>query len=84
LIFPPKWYHVGSASISHFLVLDPHLKAMGPIYGSHPIGLFYFIGTWTLDPCLKFNPSCCVDPNRSNPFQRKKKTRISNCPFSVK
>ncbi len=34
LIFPSKWCHVGLASICHFLVLDPHLKAMGPIYGS--------------------------------------------------
>jgi len=27
---------------------------MGSIYGSHPIGLLYFIGTWTLDPHLKW------------------------------
>jgi hypothetical protein len=39
--------------ICHFLVLDPHLKAMGPIYGPQPIGLAYFIGPWTLDPHLK-------------------------------
>jgi hypothetical protein len=26
------------------MVLDSHLKAMGPIYGSRPIGLLYFIG----------------------------------------
>jgi hypothetical protein len=32
------------ASICHFLVLDPHLKAMGPIYGSYTIGLLYLIG----------------------------------------
>jgi hypothetical protein len=31
------------------LVLDPHLKAVGPIYGSPPIRLLYFIGPWTLD-----------------------------------
>jgi hypothetical protein len=29
--FPSKMVHV--ALICHFLVLDPHLKAMGPIYG---------------------------------------------------
>jgi hypothetical protein len=27
---------------------------MGSIYGSHPVGLLYFIGTWTLDPHLKW------------------------------
>ncbi len=32
-IFPPKWCTIGLASICHFLVLDPHLKAVGPIYG---------------------------------------------------
>jgi hypothetical protein len=42
--FHSKWCHVGLASICHFLVLDPHLKGMGPIYGSPPIGLLYFIG----------------------------------------
>jgi hypothetical protein len=47
--FGPKWCHVGLASNCHFLVLDPHLKGMGPIYGSPPIGLLY----WTLDPHLK-------------------------------
>jgi hypothetical protein len=26
---------------------------MGPIYVSHPIGLLYFIGHWTLDPSCK-------------------------------
>jgi hypothetical protein len=30
LIFPQKWCHVGLALICHFLVLDPHLKTMGP------------------------------------------------------
>jgi hypothetical protein len=35
-------------SICHFWVLDHHrLKVRGPIYGSHPIGLLYFIGPWT-------------------------------------
>jgi hypothetical protein len=36
------------------LVLDPHLQAAGPIYGSHPIGLTLF--HWTLDfgPHLKW------------------------------
>jgi len=42
------------ALICHFLVLDPHLKAMGPNYGPQPIGLAYFIGAWTLDPHLKY------------------------------
>jgi hypothetical protein len=44
LIFAPKWCHVDLALICHFLVFHPHLKAMGPIYGSHPIGLLHFIG----------------------------------------
>jgi hypothetical protein len=35
LIFPPKWCHVGLALICHFLFLDK--KAVGPIFGSHPI-----------------------------------------------
>jgi hypothetical protein len=48
-MLPPKWCHVDLALICHFLVLDPHLKAIGLIYGSHPIGLLYFIGPWTLD-----------------------------------
>jgi hypothetical protein len=52
LIFPPKWCHV-DLGICHVLVMDSHLKAMGPIYGSQPIRLFYFIGPWTLDPHLK-------------------------------
>ncbi len=52
LIFPPKWCHVGLASIGQFLVLSPRLKAMGPIIDSQPIGLLYFIGPWTLDPHL--------------------------------
>jgi hypothetical protein len=53
-IFPPKWCHVDLALICHILVLDPHLKAMSPIYGCHPIRLLYFIGPWTLDPHLKW------------------------------
>jgi len=40
------WYYVGLASICHFLVLDPRLKARGPIYGAQPIGLLYFIGPY--------------------------------------
>jgi branched-subunit amino acid permease len=31
LIFPPKMCHVSLTSICHFLVLDPRLKALGPI-----------------------------------------------------
>jgi len=54
LIFPPKWCHLDLASICHFLVLNPHLKAMGPIYGSHPIRSLYLIGPWTLNPHLKW------------------------------
>jgi len=48
LIFSPKWQHVHLVSICYFLILDPCLKAMGPIYGSYPIKLLYFIGPWTL------------------------------------
>jgi hypothetical protein len=48
LMLPPKWCHVDLALICPFLVLDPDLKAIGLIYGSHPIGLLYFIGPWTL------------------------------------
>jgi len=44
LIFLPKWCHVDLALICHVLVWDPHLKAMGPIYGSHPIRSLYFVG----------------------------------------
>jgi hypothetical protein len=29
--------------------MDPHIKAMGPIYGYYQIELFYFIGPFTLD-----------------------------------
>ncbi len=55
-IFPPKWCHVGLALICHFLVFDSRLEeAMGPIYGSQPIGLLYLIGQpWTLDSHLKW------------------------------
>ncbi len=49
-----KWSHVGLASIFHFLVWDLHLKAMGSIYGSQPIGLLYFLGPWNLDPNVKW------------------------------
>jgi hypothetical protein len=30
------------------LVFDHHLKALGLIYGSPPIGMFHFVGPWTL------------------------------------
>jgi hypothetical protein len=43
--FPSNWCHVYLASICHFWVMDPHLKDVGPIYGSHTIGLLY-----SLDP----------------------------------
>jgi hypothetical protein len=43
-----------SLDLPLFLVLDPQLKAMGPIYDSHPIGLLYFKGPWTLDPHVKW------------------------------
>ncbi len=42
--------HVGLASICHFLVLDPLLKATVSIYCSQPMGLLYFNGPWILDP----------------------------------
>ncbi len=32
----------------------PRLEAMGPIYGSKPIGFLYLIGPWTLDSHLKW------------------------------
>jgi hypothetical protein len=49
-----KWCHVSIASICHFLVLDPHLTALGPIYGSHPIALLLcFIGPRTFEPSSK-------------------------------
>jgi hypothetical protein len=55
LIFPSKWFLVNLTLICHLLVLDFHLKAMGPIYGYQPIWLFYFIfGPWTLDSRLKW------------------------------
>jgi len=53
LIFPPKWCHVNVASICHFLVLDRHLNAVGPIYASQSIGLLYFIAPLTLDLHVK-------------------------------
>jgi prepilin signal peptidase PulO-like enzyme (type II secretory pathway) len=53
LTFPPQWYHVDLAVICHFLILDLHRKIVGPIYGSHLIGLLYFIGPWTL---IESNP----------------------------
>ncbi len=59
LIFPPKWCYVSLASICHFLVLDPHLNAMHPIFGSQLLWLFYFIGLWTWDLNLKW-PSASI------------------------
>jgi hypothetical protein len=47
LNFPPKWCHVDATSIWLQLVVDPHLKALGPIYGFQPIGMFHFVGPWT-------------------------------------
>jgi hypothetical protein len=56
LILIPNGANVVLASICHFFGLGPStIKAMGPIYGSHPIGLLYFIGPpWTFDPHLKW------------------------------
>jgi len=52
--FPSKMVHVGIAWICHFLVLDSHLKAMGPIYGSCPLGLLHlFYRTKDLGPSPK-------------------------------
>ncbi len=48
LNFLPKWCHVNTISIWSHLVLDPHLKALGLIYGSQPIRMFHFVGPWTL------------------------------------
>jgi hypothetical protein len=45
--------HVGLASICHFLVLNPHLKALGPIWSFPPIKLLEFISPCTVDPPLK-------------------------------
>jgi hypothetical protein len=46
--------HVGIVWICHFLVLDSHLKAMGPIYGSCPLGLLHlFYQTKDLGPSPK-------------------------------
>jgi hypothetical protein len=52
--FPPNCCQTGLASICHFLVSDHHLKAMGPIYGSQPIGLHYFHWSLELGPHLKW------------------------------
>ncbi len=57
MIFRPKWWHEGLALHLPLLggrggFLDPHLKAMGPIYGlstTNRIALFH----WRLDPHLK-------------------------------
>jgi len=41
--------------VTFFWVLHPRLKDVGPIYGSHPIGMLYFIfGPWILDPHVKW------------------------------
>jgi hypothetical protein len=42
-------YESSWTSICHFLIVDPHIKAMGPIYGYYQIELFYLIGPLTLD-----------------------------------
>jgi hypothetical protein len=44
----------GLTSICPYLVLDLHLTAKSPIYGSQPIGILYFTGPWTLDLHLKW------------------------------
>jgi hypothetical protein len=41
--FPSKMVPSSFSLHRHFLVLEPHLKAMGSIYGSHPRGLPYFM-----------------------------------------
>jgi hypothetical protein len=60
LLFPSIWCHVGVASISHFLVLDLHLKAVGPICGSRSIGPWTF--HWTLGPSSHSLRSWCKIP----------------------
>jgi hypothetical protein len=59
------WYYVGLASICHFLVLDPHLKARSPIYDAQPIGLLYFIG-----PYLQLGASSKVALKEAKQFGR--------------
>jgi hypothetical protein len=67
---PPNFCHVDLASICHFLVLDPHLKAMGPYLwlSTNRIALFH----WTLDlrcsskghgPNLGFSTNRIVGPS---------------------
>ncbi len=62
LIFPSKWCHVSLASICHFVVFNPHLKALMwvQLVALIPIGLHYFIGPWTLDPHLKWPWERCL------------------------
>ncbi len=52
--FPTKMKPCNFSLNLPLLVLDPHLKAMGPIYGFQLIGLVYFIGPYNLDPHLKW------------------------------
>jgi hypothetical protein len=52
--FPTKMEPCSFGLDLPLLVLDPHLKAVGPIYGSQLIGLVYFIGPCNLDPHLKW------------------------------
>jgi hypothetical protein len=44
LNFPTKWSHVDTISIWFHLVWDLHLKALGLIFGSEPIGMLHFVG----------------------------------------
>ena len=37
-------------TLCHFLVLDPHLKALCPTYTSQSIGLLHSVGPSPLDP----------------------------------
>jgi hypothetical protein len=45
-------HHTTPRTKSKPSALNPHLKAMGPIIDSQPIGLLYFIGPWMLNPHL--------------------------------
>ena len=51
--FSSKWCQIEDAPLCLFLVLDPHLKAFGPICTSPPIGLLHFVEPSPLDPHLK-------------------------------
>jgi hypothetical protein len=52
--FPSKMVPCGFSLNLPLFGLGPHLKALGPIYGSQWLGSFYFIGPWTVDPHLKW------------------------------